>query len=105
LPAPPSSGPPRLRAAGLRLGLYNPIKTAVVGVAGPAGSGGGGGGQERVPVGLKIAAGSLSGGLAAALSSPTELIKVGAGAGACWLMLVLLMLMLMLLMLMLLGLA
>jgi hypothetical protein len=53
--------------AGLRLGLYSPIKAAVNG---------------DTSFGRKLLAGSLSGGLAAAISSPTELIKVGRGRRA-----------------------
>jgi solute carrier family 25 uncoupling protein 8/9 len=50
---------------GLRLGLYSPIKASVKSM----------GGQEELSFGGKLAAGTLSGGLAAALTSPTELIK------------------------------
>jgi solute carrier family 25 uncoupling protein 8/9 len=63
---------------GLRLGLYNPIKSLMAGAGGPQGGDGprrGPAPKDQAPVGLKVAAGSLSGGLAAALSSPTELIK------------------------------
>jgi hypothetical protein len=66
---------------GLRLGLYSPIKDALaaVGTSAPAGGAAAAGPSSPGPplsfMG-KMAAGSLSGGLAAAITNPTELVKV-----------------------------
>lgn len=50
--------------AGARLGLYTPMKTLLCGEA------------AKPSLEMKVLAGSLSGGLAAAVTSPIELIKV-----------------------------
>lgn len=67
---------------GLRLGLYSPIKTAMAALgSGSSGSGSVSGQQkegtnkEQVSFIGKLASGSLSGSLAAAITNPTELIK------------------------------
>ncbi|KAI8477204.1 MAG: mitochondrial carrier domain-containing protein [Monoraphidium minutum] len=82
-----------LMYGGLRLGLYSPTRDwlearpraggAVAGGAGgqaSAGAGGGaaggGGGGGQASAGAKLLAGTLSGGAAAAICSPTELLKV-----------------------------
>ena len=48
---------------GARLGFYTPIKAAVCG-------------NQKQTLGIKILSGGLSGGLAAAVTTPIELVKV-----------------------------
>ena len=48
---------------GARLGMYTPIKNILIG-------------DEKPTFAMKVAAGSISGGVAAAITSPIELIKV-----------------------------
>ena len=69
---------------GLRLGLYSPLKDAIAGLGGSgteaAGSGtaaAGGAPPPQLSFVGKLLAGSLSGGVAAAITNPTELVKVG----------------------------
>ena len=75
-PPPPPGAPPPLPSlqssctmhgcpachAGLRLGMYTPIKSAMAG--------------DNSSIGIKVVAGTISGGVAAAISSPAELVKV-----------------------------
>ena len=70
---------------GLRLGLYSPLKDALAGLGGSstvaAGSGmvaAGGAPPPQLSFVGKLLAGSLSGGVAAAITNPTELVKVRA---------------------------
>eukprot|EP00798_Chlamydomonas_sp_ICE-L_P012522 gene12522-15738_t len=58
-----------LTYGGLRLGLYSPIKSMLVGEECKQHGGGGG------AILTKILAGSMSGGIAAVATSPTELVK------------------------------
>jgi solute carrier family 25 uncoupling protein 8/9 len=60
---------------GLRLGLYGPIRDALAAVQ--AGSGASSSSStQNASFGIKLASGAASGALAAAITSPTELVKV-----------------------------
>lgn len=60
--------------AGLRLGLYSPIKSALYTLGSSPGANSSDG-KDKLSFAGKLAAGSLSGGLAAAVTNPTELVK------------------------------
>lgn len=59
----------------MRLGLYEPAKTLVMGLAGVGDGDGGGGGASESYV-TKLTAGALSGCTGAAIANPTDLVKV-----------------------------
>lgn len=68
---------------GLRLGLYGPLRDALAAAHGAAAAGGGAASSPsssssspNASFGIKLAAGAASGALAAAVTSPTELVKV-----------------------------
>ena len=56
---------------GLRIGLYEPIRNAMVGKDH----------QGDVSLGIKIAAGLTTGAIGISVASPTDLVKVGAAVG------------------------